>query len=57
MRYQSLGNSDQIEDMIEPDEVDKQISIRKVAWKRIHADVFRAPTYPIMFSVLVGTGI
>ncbi len=27
-------------------------------WKLVHGDVFRTPTpYPMMFAVLVGTGI
>lgn len=25
-------------------------------WKQVHGDVFRAPAYPMMFSVLIGTG-
>jgi transmembrane 9 superfamily protein 3 len=25
-------------------------------WKQVHGDVFRAPAYPLFFSVLVGTG-
>jgi hypothetical protein len=29
----------------------------KVAWKRVHGDVFRKPKNYLCFTVLVGTGI
>ena len=29
---------------------------RKVAWKRIHGDVFRAPVLRLAFCVLLGAG-
>ena len=26
------------------------------SWKQVHGDVFRPPSYPILFSGLIGTG-
>ena len=41
-------------EMSEIDEV--TFAERKVAWKRVHADVFRSPSNPLLFSVILGTG-
>ena len=39
------------------DEIDEaQFEKRKIAWKRVHGDVFRGPEYPLLFSVVLGTG-
>ena len=33
-------------------------TLQESGWKLVHGDVFRAPNpYPMMFSVLVGTGV
>ena len=41
----------------EMDEFDEaKYAERKIAWKRVHGDVFRSPEYPLLFSVILGTG-
>nr|CUU99544.1 hypothetical transcript [Hymenolepis microstoma] len=44
MRYDKLDN--------DPNETQEEFG-----WKLIHGDVFRAPPYPMLFSVLVGSGM
>ncbi|VDL61009.1 unnamed protein product [Hymenolepis diminuta] len=44
MRYDKLDS--------EPNETQEEFG-----WKLIHGDVFRAPRYPMLFSVLVGSGM
>ena len=34
-----------------------KLARRKVAWKRVHGDVFRKPQNFMAFAVLVGTGV
>ena len=34
----------------------ENLQLRKVAWKRIHADIFRAPVLRLAFCVLLGAG-
>jgi hypothetical protein len=47
--YARYSKDDDIEDM-ERDLVDEY------GWKQVHGDVFRTPSYSMLFSVLIGTG-
>ena len=47
--YQRYSKDDDMDDM-ERDLGDEY------GWKQVHGDVFRAPAYPMIFSILVGTG-
>ena len=44
----------QVTEMNEFDEA--KYAERKVAWKRVHGDVFRSPSSYLLFSVMLGTG-
>ena len=47
--YQRYSKDDDMDDM-ERDLGDEY------GWKQVHGDVFRSPAYPMVFSILVGTG-
>ena len=35
----------------------RDLATRKVAWKKIHAQVFRPPKYPMLLALLIGAGV
>lgn len=39
----------------EMDDLDRDLG-DEYGWKQVHGDVFRAPSYPMAFSILIGTG-
>ena len=47
--YQRYSKDDDMDDM-ERDLGDEY------GWKQVHGDVFRSPAYPMVFSILIGTG-
>lgn len=53
-------NRSQVEDSENtPQEIKlkEEFSIDEVAWKKVRGDVFRRPTHPFIFSILIGTGV
>eukprot|EP00551_Chaetoceros_affinis_P011039 CAMPEP_0203663036 /NCGR_PEP_ID=MMETSP0090-20130426/784_1 /ASSEMBLY_ACC=CAM_ASM_001088 /TAXON_ID=426623 /ORGANISM="Chaetoceros affinis, Strain CCMP159" /LENGTH=666 /DNA_ID=CAMNT_0050525899 /DNA_START=42 /DNA_END=2042 /DNA_ORIENTATION=+ len=46
-RYSRVSTSD----------VERNEDLEETGWKLVHADVFRPPSYPMMISVFVGTGV
>jgi hypothetical protein len=54
---QSTQDEDSIEVMYNRTAPRPNIDRIRVAWKRIHGDVFRQPRYFMVLTLLVGTGI
>lgn len=46
-RYSRVSTSDE----------ERNEDLEETGWKLVHADVFRPPSYPMMFSVFCGTGV
>lgn len=46
-RYSKVSTSD----------VERNEDLEESGWKLVHADVFRPPNYPLIFSVFCGTGV
>ena len=36
-------------------ELDRELG-DEYGWKQVHTDVFRAPSFPVLFTCLIGTG-
>jgi transmembrane 9 superfamily protein 2/4 len=38
-------------------QMDPAIEFEEIEWKLVHGDVFRPPAHPMLFSVLLGSGV
>lgn len=47
----------QLQNMDGGEELDKDMMVEISGWKLVYADVFRAPTLPVLFASLVGSGV
>lgn len=47
----------QLQNMDGGEELDKDMMVEISGWKLVYADVFRAPTSPVLFASLVGSGV